>query len=249
VKSEAIRCAIKLYSEPTLLARFNDPFRKLPRGITELLRIVSSDTALKNISLKNKLHAPHLKKVLINYIQLVLLQDSNSNKRKLGLDNNSNPSQAKLHYKLLMNIFHPDKSSDNIDPRFSQTILCAYKNLQHSSENIKKTTTTSSLKKTPSPLKHKRSYSGKNTSLFKAKQKNALKKIGLLKSGSIAVLTMTLGLALLMPSSPQLISKKHTENPALKNYRNQSSEWKSPRARNTRQKIIKPMVFTNKKPI
>ena len=242
MKSEAIRCAIKLHSEPTLLARFNDPFRKLPRGVTELLRIVSSDTALKNISLRNKLHAPHLKKVLVNYIQLVLLQDDNSNRRKLGLDNGSGVSQTKLHYKLLMNIFHPDKSSDYIDPKFSQSILHAYKNLQHNSENITKTTVP--VKTSSAYLKSKHYYSSKNTKSSTKKRKNTLNKIGLLKSGSIAIVVMAFGLILLIPSSPQLISKKNTESPAIKNYGDKSSGWQSPRARNTQREAIEPIVFT-----
>lgn len=230
MKSEAIRCAIKLHSDPTLLARFNDPFRKLPRGITELLRIVSSDTALKNISLKNKLHAPHLKKVLVNYIQLVLLPDDNSNRRKLGLDSSSDSSQVKLHYKLLINIFHPDKSNDYIDPKLSQTILHAYKNLQ--------------LKANSPPLKSKHYYPDKRVKLPKAKRKGTLEKTGLLKGGVIAILVMALSLILLIPSSPQIISKKKVENTAIKTYGGESSGWKNPRARNAQREIINIKVFT-----
>ena len=232
MKSEAIRCAVKLHSEPTLLARFNDPFRKLPRGITELLRIVSSEAALNNISRKNKLHAPHLKKVLVNYIQLVLLQDNHSNERKLGLNSTSDTSHVKLHYKLLMNIFHPDKSSDYISPKFSQTILNAYKHLQHNPENINIT----SLKEASQPLKPKYCYSVKNTSPPKAKQKTTIGKITLLKSSAISILMIAFGLILLIPSSPQLISKKSTENSAIKNDGSKLSGWKSSRARNIQRK-------------
>ena len=233
MKSEAIRCAIKLHSEPTLLARFNDPFRKLPRGITELLRIVSSDIALKNISLRNNLHAPQLKKVLVNYIQLVLLPEGNSNRRKLGVDRDSDFSQVKLHYKLLINIFHPDKSNDYIDPKFSQIILRAYKNLQHNTKN------NSSISKVNSPpLNPKHYYPDKRVKLSKAKQKCTLNKIGLLKSGIITILVMACSLILLMPSSPKLISKKKLENSEIKTYGRESLGWKNPRARNNTQREI-----------
>ena len=240
MKSEAIRCAIKLYSEPTLLARFSDPFRKLPRGITELLRIVSSDTALKNISLKNNLHAPHLKMVLINYIQLILLQDDNSSRRKLGLDNSSDTSQAKLHYKLLMNIFHPDKSSTYTDPKFSQIIIHAYKDLRHNTENIKKP---HPLFKVSPSFNSPYDYSDKKTNLLTAQQKITLGKISLIKNGAIAIVIMTFGVILLIPSSPQLVSKKDSTSLAKKGYMEKSLGWKSPRARNIQKVVTKSKVF------
>lgn len=137
MKSEAIRCAIKLHSEPELLARFNDPFRKLPRGVTELLRLVSSDIALKKISSINNLHASRFKEILINYIQTILLQENNSDLRKLGLTNSADKSQCKLHYKLLMNIFHPDKINSKTNQHYyTQIILQAYKNIKYNSENF-----------------------------------------------------------------------------------------------------------------
>lgn len=130
MKSEAIRCAIKLHTEPTSLARFSDPYRKLPRGITELLRLASSENALRTISQNNNLHETKLKEILINYIQLVLLRDENPSHRKLGLSQDSSPELRKLHYKLLINIFHPDKSK--VDPCFSIMIQQAHKDLKAS---------------------------------------------------------------------------------------------------------------------
>jgi hypothetical protein len=136
VKTEAIRCAIKLHSEPELLARFNDPFRKLPRGVTELLRLVSSDGALKKISSINHLDADRFKEILLSYIQTILLQDNNSDLRILGLTSSDDKTQCKLHYKLLMNIFHPDKINSNTNQHhYTQIISQAYKNIKRRSPN------------------------------------------------------------------------------------------------------------------
>ena len=136
MKSEAIRCAIKLHSEPELLARFNDPFQKLPRGVTELLRLVSSDGALKKISSINHLDSDRFKEILLSYIQTILLQENNSDLRILGLTSSADKTQCKLHYKLLMNIFHPDKINRNANQHhYTQIISQAYKNIKYSSQN------------------------------------------------------------------------------------------------------------------
>ncbi|HIO92643.1 MAG TPA: hypothetical protein EYG68_07335 [Leucothrix mucor] len=202
MKSEAIRCAIKLYSEPTLLARFDDPFKKLPRGITELLRIVSSESALTKVSAKNNLHASRLREILVNYIQLILLQSDNTNRRKLGLDQNSDTLQVKLHYKLLMNIFHPDKSAKDVNPRLSQIILHAYKAIQNSPKNI--SNTTSQLNTATSQAKSY--HSGKAKTLAKSQ------KISFLKISIITFTIIVFGLILFTPSTPQLISKTQIAN-------------------------------------
>ncbi|MCK5917597.1 MAG: J domain-containing protein [Cocleimonas sp.] len=130
MKSEAIRYAIKLNTEPALLARFGDSQRKLPRGITELLRIVSSDAALKQISKKNNIDATRFRKILLNYVQKILLQANNSDLRMLGLDQHADNSLRRLHYRLLMNIFHPDKF-DSASQQYTQLISKAYKNIKN----------------------------------------------------------------------------------------------------------------------
>ena len=208
MKSEAIRCAIKLYSEPELLARFNDPFRQLPRGITELLRIVSSDTALKKISSRNNLHAYHFKKILINYIQTILLREKNSDLRKLGLTNSSDSLQHKLHYKLLMNIFHPDKSNNETNPHYyTQLIASAYK-------NIKTSPSTPSFTKIPSShittIKNKNCQTNANNPYSNLRNTTSVLKKHLTKPilSLFLIIIFTAVFLLLTPSAPQLTVKK-----------------------------------------
>jgi hypothetical protein len=208
VKSEAIRCAIKLHTEPALLARFADPFRRLPRGVTELLRIVSSETLLTRISAKNNLNATRFKKVLLNYIEAVLLQDNHSDLRKLGLDQSSDDAQRKLHYKLLMNIFHPDKFHD--EPSFhhyTQLISQAYKSIKNNQQGLMTQETNFSRAST---IKYA-DVKSINLSIFFKHKKNRL-------SGSlfiipvVSILLMVFLLFLLLtPSSPKITVKKYQD--------------------------------------
>jgi len=211
VKSEAIRCAIKLYSEPTLLARFSDPFRQLPRGITELLRLVSSDKALKKISALNHLHADLLKTILINYIQVVLLREENSDLRKLGLTHSADLSQCKLHYKLLMNIFHPDKAQHKTNPHYyTQFISRAYKNIKSNPQSFNFTKT--SLPHRASTIQ-KQSNAQLNSNKTRSKLRNAssLIKKHLTKSIlSLFLLTIFTTIFLLLNTSPPQFTVKKT---------------------------------------
>ncbi len=212
MKSEAIRCAIKLYSEPALLVRFSDPFRQLPRGITELLRLVSSDSALKKISSLNHLHADRFKTILINYIQTVLLREENSDLRKLGLTNSADSLQCKLHYKLLMNIFHPDKTHHKTTPHYyTQFIAQAYKNIKTNPPSSDFTKI--SLPHRASTIK-KKSNAQLNSNRTRSKLKNTTTSIKKQLTKPVLslflIIIFTAIFLLLSSSSPQLTVKKTT---------------------------------------
>ncbi len=212
MKSEAIRCAIKLYNEPELLARFNDPFRQLPRGITELLRIVASDIALKRISSINHLHPYRFRKILLHYIQAVLLQENNSDYRKLGLSSDADQAQCKLHYKLLMNIFHPDKiSNEAVSHYHTQLISHAYKNIKNAPASRPALTPFScpSLS-TQKNYDFQLSYSSKHHFKLESKKFIVRKYLTypMTTVGLSLIVIFTAILFLLTPSSPQLVVKK-----------------------------------------
>ena len=82
----------------------------LPREITELLRLCSSNENLKAFAKKNHTDAIPLQDLLINFIDNVLLNENNSNEKLLGLTENSNSELRKLHYQLLIKIYHPDRN-------------------------------------------------------------------------------------------------------------------------------------------
>ncbi len=211
MKSEAIRCAIKLYFEPTLLARFSDPFRQLPRGITELLRLVSSDKALKKISALNHLHADLFRTILINYIEIVLLREENSDLRKLGLTHKSDLAQCKLHYKLLMNIFHPDKAQHKTNPHYyTQFITRAYKNIKNNPQSFN-VTKTSLLHRASTIQKHSNAQLNSNKTRSKLRKANTVIKKYLTKSTlSLFLLTIFTTIFLLLNSHPPQFTIKKT---------------------------------------
>ncbi len=212
VKSEAIRCAIKLHAEPTLLARFNDPFKKLPRGVTELLRLVSSEGALKKVSTINHLDADRFKEILLSYIQTILLQENNSDLRTLGLTSSADKTQCKLHYKLLINIFHPDKINSNTNQHhYTQIISQAYKNIKCSSKNAIVT----NKKHPPNTSAESNNFQFPRVERrFELKRKALVIKKYLTKPmiSLFVIVIFTTVVLFITSSSPQLIVKKQTDS-------------------------------------
>ena len=212
MKSEAIRCAIKLNTEPALLARFADPQRKLPRGITELLRIVSSDAALKQISKKNNIDAIRFRKILLNYIQEVLLQDNNSGLRKLGLDQSADSSLRRLHYRLLMNVFHPDKhdNTSTSQHHYAQLISKAYKNIKNE-QVAQKMVNTSRFVVSKENIDVYQQGGGVVSRFFIAQNNDLfVTKNWVVPVFSLFLITVFILLFVLTPSSPQMVVKKST---------------------------------------
>jgi hypothetical protein len=210
MKSEAIRCAIKLSNEPALLARFGDHQRRLPRGITELLRIVSSDAALKQISKKNNIDAIRFRKILLNYIQEVLLQDNNSDLRKLGLDQSADGSLSRLHYRLLMNIFHPDKfTATSVSHQYTQLISKAYKNIKNNQTATYEAADTSRFAMSAINIDDSQEITGKISVFFMWHNKDAfVRKNLVVPVFSLFLVAIFMTLFVLAPSSPQIVVKK-----------------------------------------
>ncbi len=207
MKSEAIRYAIKLNNEPALLVRFGDPQRKLPRGITELLRIVSSDAALKQVSKKNNIDAIRFRKILLNYIQEVLLKDNNSDLRVLGLDQTADNSLRRLHYRLLMNVFHPDKFNSTSAPHhYTQLISKSYKNIKNKHVAYKAVNTS----KFATSKINTNDYRQDKINHFFREQNNDLFVTNnwILPAFSLFLITAFIMFFVLTPSSPQIVVKK-----------------------------------------
>jgi hypothetical protein len=210
MKSEAIRCAIKLSNEPALLARFGDRQRRLPRGITELLRIVSSDAALKQISKKNNIDAIRLREILLNYIQKVLFQDNNSDLRKLGLDQSADASLSRLHYRLLMNIFHPDKfTATSTSHQYTQLISKAYRNIKNNQAIANEVVDTPQFTVSTIYLDDSQQISNKIRSFFLQSNKDEfVRKNWLVPVFSIFLIGVFMMFFVIVPSSPKIVVKK-----------------------------------------
>lgn len=213
MKSEAIRYAIKLNAEPAMLACFSDPQRKLPRGVTELLRIVSSDAALKQVSIKNNIDAKRFRKILLNYIQKILLQKDNSDLRTLGLDQSADSSLRRLHYRLLMNVFHPDKlGHDPVPHQFTQLISKAYKNTKneqvlhsHKRPITSKFSVSASMKDSQHIKGFKRFFVANNNDVF-------VRNNWIAPVFGLSLISVLIMLFVLTPSSPQMVVKKTSDS-------------------------------------
>jgi hypothetical protein len=238
VKSEAIRHAIKLHTEPALRSRFSDPFRQLPHGITELLRIVSSESALKRISSKNDLNASRFKNILLNYIEIVLFQENNSDLRKLGLNQGADSALQKLHYKLLMNIFHPDKlSSDLSSPHYAQVISKAYKRIRATNPSVAIDKINMPHFDLSSVGQGSSQYTGENN-FFRLKSREVLFNPTLLISTiSLFLVIISLMIFLLLPPSPQIVVKKSISYDYFENKNDQSVDFSDERKNRTLFKI------------
>lgn len=234
MKSEAIRHAIKLNTEPELQSRFSDPFRQLPHGITELLRIVSSDSALRRVSSKNNLNASRFKTILLNYIEIVFFQKNNSDLRKLGLDQGADSALQKLHYKLLMNIFHPDKlSSDLSSPHYAQIISKAYKRIRATNPSMAIDRINMSHFDLSSVGQDASQYTGENN-FFRLKSREVLFNPTLLISTiSLFVVIISLMIFLLVPPTPQIVIKKSTSYDYFKHKNDQSVDFSDERKKST----------------
>jgi DnaJ-domain-containing protein 1 len=230
VKSEAIRHAIKLHNEPALLSRFSDPFRQLPDGITELLRIVSSDGALKRISNKNNLNALRFRRILLNYIETVLFQECNSDLRKLGLDQGADSALQKLHYKLLMNIFHPDKLSNDLSsPHYAQIISKAYKRIRATNPSVTINKINASHFSTSSIER----YTTENNFFRLNSREIFFNPTLLISTISLFLVIISLMIFLLLPPSPQIIVKKPIGNEAFQNLTDRSIDLSDERRKST----------------
>jgi len=104
---------------------------ELPKEITALLRLCSSDDNIKDFAKKNHTDPALLKKLLHNFIEKVLLNENNSPKKTLGLNDNLDVDLFKLHYQLLLKIYHPDRNSSPDSAYKTARINDAYQKLKN----------------------------------------------------------------------------------------------------------------------
>ncbi len=132
----AIHQAIRLSKYPKEMAWMCQASVDLPHGMTELLRLCASSEKLEVFAKKNHTDATPLHEMLLNFISKVLLNKSNSNKRILGVKDLSDLEQLKLHYQLLIKIFHPDKNSSPDAVNQTSRITKAYQSIKDEQNNV-----------------------------------------------------------------------------------------------------------------
>jgi len=134
MNTSAIDQAILLKSSPEELAYLCYPESKLPDGITQLLNLCTSKKQIREFADKNNITFEALLNSLLNFIELVMVNEKNCKNKILGLTQESSIELRETHYELLMEIYNT-----NIRPSstyYSEIITNAYDELKNSEDNM-----------------------------------------------------------------------------------------------------------------
>jgi len=131
----AIQQAIQLNNYPDEMAWLCFAESELPEGIIDLLRLCTSKKNLEAYVDKHGFDSESLYESLINFIEKVMLVEGNSNKKVLGINKFSSAETQKLHYQLLMRIYHPDINASSNASIYSTMITNAYQQLKQKNKD------------------------------------------------------------------------------------------------------------------
>ena len=133
MKTPALHQAIRLYKYPNEMEWLTFPESELPEGVTDLLRLCASPKKLNDFATLMKIRESLLKKVMMHFIEEVLLTTTNPKYKFIGLNHNNNNAERKLNYQLLMKIYHPDKNPSEDAADKASKITHAYQTLNKES--------------------------------------------------------------------------------------------------------------------
>ena len=128
--TSAIHLAIRLFKHPREMNWLCQPDSALPDGVTDLLRLCSSQKQLEKFAEKHHIDKAILNKMLINFIDEVILNPLNTREKQLGVNLGDSSEKYKLHYQLLMKIYHPDKNNSHSALAKSSMISKNYQSLK-----------------------------------------------------------------------------------------------------------------------
>lgn len=198
----AIHQAIRLSKHPKEMSWICQSSALLPEGVTELLRLCSSSEKIKEFAKKYHTDAEPLQEMLLNFVSHVLLNESNSNEKLLGVDEEADAQKRKLHYQLLIKIYHPDKNTSHDAAYQATRIATAYQELK--TQNTEGEFKNIRISRVPP----KSFY---NATIQAEQQRSSV------KSASLAMLTITvisavwIGGYLYEPATPELFSRNNTD--------------------------------------
>jgi len=134
MRTSAIQLAFQLAKQPEEMKWLSLSKTPLPNGITDLLRLCASGKRLESFSNKININSITIRKILVNFIEKVLVNEGNSPEKTLGIGSDYKAKTLKLHYQLLMRIFHPDLSISKQASHKSSLLSKAYKELKNRQE-------------------------------------------------------------------------------------------------------------------
>jgi len=130
--TSAIHQAIRLNKYPDEMKWLTQSDAEFPEGITDLLRLCASNKKITLFAKKYHIETELLRSILLNFIDKVILNESNTGKRLLGLDSWSDADTVKLHYQFLIKIYHPDLNTSIHANEQTTRITKAYSELKDS---------------------------------------------------------------------------------------------------------------------
>ena len=126
MKKTAIQFALYLYRHPEKGLEQWYLMRALPEGMLSLLQVASSAQKRAELVESAVFNDDEMKQAFVQFILLVLEGHEHSPYRGLAAREKTSLENCKLHKKLLVNIFHPDKMADSKHPYLVQQINDAY---------------------------------------------------------------------------------------------------------------------------
>jgi len=212
----AIHQALRLEEYPEEMAWLCFPDSELPEGTTELLRLCTSKKLLQEFAKDHDLENETLHQALLNFVEKAIVIEDNTDEKILGTkkpvnNTHSNRDQSeeklKLHYQLLMKMFHPDLNSSPRATHHSSLVSNAYSRLKQNNKetDLDGTITVSEYRKPPK-------------SFYNATQKtemqisNARSAIAILSAITIFTLVAMVG-HFFDPANPELITTSIEQTP------------------------------------
>lgn len=130
MKKTAIQFALYLHMHPEKGLEQWYLMRTLPEGMLALLQAASSQKIRNELAESIVFSEEDMKQAFVRYILLVLEGHDHSPYRGLATREKTSLERCRLHRKLLLNIFHPDKMPRNKNPYIIQQVQDSYEQVK-----------------------------------------------------------------------------------------------------------------------
>ena len=130
MKKTAIQFALYLQMHPDKGLDQWYLMRALPEGMLALLQAASSKKKRSELAESAVFNEDEMKEAFINFLRLIIEGHEHSPYRGLATREKASLETCKLHKKLLLNIFHPDKMPSTKHPYIAQQIQDSYEQVK-----------------------------------------------------------------------------------------------------------------------
>ena len=189
--------------------------RTLPEGMLELLQAASSQNKRAELAESIVFNEDDMRKAFVNFLLLVLEGHEHSPYRGLAAREKTSLERCKLHKKLLLNIFHPDKMPLGENPYLFQQIQDSYEqvNIDHSIPLYHSTAPDhASIDKDQFGSVKVNNAPRPSTAYRRQQQKNHVNYV--LMCGILGLALVGVLIVLIVPSNPQSIVRQDSFTPA-----------------------------------